>query len=365
MKDKYLNLVDVANLRRLGAEGRTGLSRAQVDFQTQLSEQSAGIAGFSGSLMIPFYSGDFADAPTTDRRKEKRDLSVAVGGSYLPSKDVPEIGDALRDNLVLEALGARVFGGLKGDCNFPGAGAQIAATWKSENAAADESSPEFLALNLAPKRITAYLDVSQQLLDQNPVVAESFLRAELMAALAVEVQRAAIAGTGADNQPTGILSTAGIGSVALGTNGAAPSLTNLVDLEFAVTGTAKANKGNCGWILSPYVRRKLRLTQSISGAETIWPLTSAYQLLGHSAGVTPSSPDNLTKGSATEVCSAIIFGEMSELIIAFWGPGIAVEAVRSADQAKVGMLTMVATAYANCGVRQPSAFAAIKDALCA
>ncbi len=265
---------------------------------------------------------------------------------------------------MLEKNGARVFGGLIGNTDLPRVATKITASWLSENAAGTSANELFATLSLRPKRVTAFIDCSKQLLTQSPMF-ERFLRQELMATLAVEIQRVAINGTGASNDPLGILGTSGVGAVVGGTNGAAPTYANLCDLEYAVTGTAKADRGNCAWILSPAVRRKLRQTfLNGTGSDPIWSASEAYNLLGHPAGVTPGSPDNLTKGTSSGNCSAIIFGEHSELMIGLWGPGIEVEVTTSTTYAKQGQVLVAATAYVDCGVRSPEAFAIMADALC-
>src|SRR5690606_27444867 len=119
---------------------------------------------------------------------------------------------ALREQLVLEQLGARIFGGLQSDVNFPRARADIHAEWLSETAAAAPADLSFAGLPLAPRRIAASIRVSTELLAQGDVI-EPFLRMELTRALAAEIQRAAVAGTGAVHEPLGIINTPGIAMV--------------------------------------------------------------------------------------------------------------------------------------------------------
>ena len=223
----------------------------------------------------------------------------------------------------------------------------------------------FAQFALIPFRATASLTISTQLFDQQENI-EAFLRSELGAALGEEIQRVAIGGTGSGNQPTGIINTSGIGAVVGGTNGVAPTNANLCYLEYEVTGTSKADRGHCGWICSPAVRRKLRQTFiNGSGSDPLWDTDGAYELFGYPAAVTPSSPDTLTKGGSSGVCSAIVFGEMSELFIGLWGDGIGVEAVTGTTTQAQGKILLIATAYVSCGVRTPAAFAAMLDALAA
>lgn len=313
---KYPLLTEIARCALVGTNVVRSLTREQTDAQIELR-------GFLGTadIIIPFRENRAAMSATGQ-------TSVAgdQGGMTIGTQ-VPEIGTALRANLVLAQLGARVFEGLSGNVNLPHGGPAIAAAWFAENGSITDAGSTFAQFALTPLRVAAYLTVSTQLINQQQNV-EAWLRNELMAALAVEIQRVAIAGTGASNQPLGIINTSGVGSVAGGTNGLAPTHAHMAALEYAVTGTKQADRGHCAYLCSPYVRQKLRQTFiNGAGSEPVWSREQAYSLLGHPAGVTPSSPDTLTKGTSSGVCSAIVFGEMSELMIGLWGDGIAVEAL--------------------------------------
>jgi len=323
-----------------------GQAAAQEELRASFGSQVS-----TAGLILPFY--------------EARDMTAGTAsqGGHTVGRLVPEIGTALRAGLVLEGLGARVFGGLRENTGLPRAKPGLAAAWLSETAAGSQVDLIFSSLELTPKRVSAFLTVSLRLLAQQPN-AELFLRAELMGALGAEIQRVAIGGTGAGNEPLGIVNTIDVAAVVGGTNGLAPTYGHLQDLEFAVTGTASADRGQCAWLLSPKVRKKLRsLFINGTGSAPIWAPAEAYRLFGHPAGVTPSAPDALTKGSSIGVCSAIIFGEMSELIIGLWGDGIDVSVVYDKANAIAGNVVLSASAYVDVGVRTPEAFAVMADAL--
>ena len=337
--------------------GNRRLTSEQLTAQEELraNTPSNGEAG----IILPFYGDEHRAMSATGTTS----TSLDQGGQTIATV-IPEIGTALRGNLVLEGLGARIWGGLRYNTSFPRVKTAISAAWITETAGSSDGQDLFATLAMVPHRVQASLLVSNQLLRQTPQ-SEAFLRQELMAALAIGIESIAINGTGT-NQPTGILATTGIGSVVGGINGLAPTGANLCDLEYAVTGTAKADRGHVGWLFSPYARRKLRQTPIIVGSG--WPCIdtdNAYDLLGHPAGVTPSVPDNLSKGTSTNVCSAIICGEFSELFVGIFGAGIAIDALQDATLAAAGQTRIYATAYIDAGVRSAEAFAAMKDALCA
>jgi HK97 family phage major capsid protein len=382
---KFPNIYEIARAARSTVEISRALTREQHADQDELrSAFKMKIGGPAAGVVLPWYAerrqrgaADRRELRFTDRRGERVSISLgadteerdasATGGDHFGftiGQAVPEIGAALRDRLVLEQLGARVLGGLRDDVNLPRAKATLHADWLSETAATTDDTDELFAqLALTPRRITASLPVSDQLLLQGEAV-ESFLRSELMAALAVELQRAIIAGAGGA-EPAGLLTYgSGIGLVEGGADGAAPIYANLCDLEHLVTGVAKADRGHLGWLVSPAVRKKLRQTPLFAGGSVpIWRENEAESLLGHAAGVTPSVPDDLTKGASTN-CSLIAFGEMSELCIGLWGSGVIVSAIRDAALARTGKTLVIGTLYADGGLRSPEAFAMMKDALC-
>jgi len=121
----------------------------------------------------------------------------------------------------------------------------------------------------------------------------------------------------------GLLNTSGIGSVAGGTDGAAPTYEHLVDLETAVS-SANADVGNLGYLTNSKVRGKLRKTQEFASTngKAVW--TSGRErvigeVLGYDAHVTNAMPSNLVKGGSGAVCSAIAFGNWADMIIGMWG----------------------------------------------
>ena len=82
--------------------------------------------------------------------------------------------------------------------------------------------------------------------------------------LADAIDTAAINGSGSSNQPTGILNTSGIGSVAGGTNGLAPTLDHLMDLKKEVA-VDNADVASCGFLTNAKVEGvlgKLKDSQS-------------------------------------------------------------------------------------------------------
>lgn len=282
------------------------------------------------------------------------------GGTTIQT-DLRGLVSPLYSKTVLAGLGATIWGGLLGNISIPTIGDTTEQTEKAENGDADEVTALTGSITLSPKRLPVILDISKQLEIQSSLDIEAWVINHLLKKAGIRIDRMAINGAGSSNQPTGILNTAGIGSVAGGTNGAAPNWANIIALETAVSAT-DADVGSLHYLTNPKVRGKLKTTEKFTGTNgmPIWGETDS--LNGYHAGVTTVVPSNLTKGTANAICSAIIFGNFEDLIIGGWG-GIDVQVVTDVASAKAGRKSIVATLFYDAVVQRAASFAAMKDAL--
>lgn len=303
-------------------------------------------------------------------RMGQRDLVVGTptaGGNLVATELLgSSFIELLRNALVLDQLGVTFLRDLSGNIAIPKQTGDATGYWVAENAAPTESQQTVGQLLLTPKTIGAYCDFSRKLLIQSSIDVEAFIRADLAAILARMIQVGAINGDGTGGAPTGILNTSGIGSVAGGTNGLAPTYAHMVDLETAV-GQANGDVGNLRFLTNSKVRGKLRKTEIFTGTSGHPVFTSQPgsagngDILGYDAVVTNSVPSNLVKGSSGAVCSAAIFGAWQQLIVALWG-GLDIMLDPYTGSAS-GTRRVVAFQDVDIGVRQVAAFAAMKDAL--
>lgn len=294
----------------------------------------------------------------------KRDLLVGTptAGGNLVQTDLlaGSFIDVLRNKLILNELGITTLTGLQGPVAIPRKSASSTAYWVAENGAVTESQPAFDQVTMSPKTVGALVDISRRMFLQSSPDIESLVRMDIIDTLAVALDAAGISGTGASNQPRGILNTAGIGSVAGGTNGANVNWQNIVDLEAAVA-TANADIGNLGYLSNAKQRGKFKGTTKTSPATSfIWDGGEA-PVNGYKCGISSQVPSNLTKGTSSGVCSAILFGNWADLVLGLWG-GLDLIIDNSTGSA-AGTVRVVALQDADFGVRQAASFAAMQDAL--
>ena len=286
---------------------------------------------------------------------------ITTGTAPLVPTDLMGFIDALYAKLICVNLGAEVWSGLTANISIPRVATAATAGWATEVANASDAGSDTESVSVTPKRLTCYQDVSKLLIAQSPYSVEGIMRNLFISAMSVALDRACIAG--AANGPTGLLSTSGIGDVAGGANGLAPTLAHMLATvrEVAID---NADFGKLAFACSPQARWKLMSTAVESGhPERVWNILQPETLIGYKAGVSTIVPDNLTKGTSSGVCSAIIFGNWAEMIIAnFSGIDITVDQYSQAIGNKV---RIVLNSFWDSVLKHPASFAAMKDALCA
>ncbi len=122
---------------------------------------------------------------------ETRAMQVTGGGGVHDSvveTEIDGILEPLYANSVLSQLGARWYTGLpKGDVKVPIMGKGNVG-WEGEIAAAQATGNTFTTKKLSPKRLTAYVDISKQLLVQDTIGVEAAIRRDIVNALNDKLQ---------------------------------------------------------------------------------------------------------------------------------------------------------------------------------
>ncbi|MFK2904570.1 phage major capsid protein [Dyella ginsengisoli] len=345
-------------VRALNALANPGDARAREEaaFEFEASRAAADKQGRSvKGLLVPF-----------DVLNAKRELTVGTpaNGGDLVATDLlsGNFIDLLRNRMVLNKMGTQFLSGLVGNVAIPRQTGGATFYIVTEGNAPTASLQSFDQVPMSPKTGAGRTQISRKLLLQSSISIESFVQRDLATVMALGMQAIGIKG-GGSNEPVGILATSGIGSVVGGTNGAAPTWGNIIDLETAIA-QANADVGAMGYLTNAKVRGKLKQTQKFSGAnaDPIWG-DGNTPLNGYMAGVTNAVPSNLTKGTSAGDCSAIIFGNFADLIYGMWGGlELQVDPYSSGD---TGSVIVRAFQDFDVAVRHAESFAAMQDALTA
>ena len=139
---------------------------------------------------------------------ETRTMQVTGGGGVhdqVVETEIQGILEPLYAESVLAKLGVRFYSGLpKGDVQVPIMG-KGSVGWAGEVAAASATGNTFTTVLLQPKRLTAYVDISKQLLAQDTIGVEAAIRRDIVNALNDKLE-ATIFGTAAGDttKPAGI-----------------------------------------------------------------------------------------------------------------------------------------------------------------
>lgn len=298
-------------LRALNALANPGDAAAQraAAFERECSEAAAAKLGKqSRGFMVP-----------TEIQKRDLNVTTATAGGNLVATDLlgGSFIDALRNAMVIDKMGTRMLTGLVGNIAIPRLSGTGTAYWVAENTAPTESDQTIAQVTMSPKTVGAFTDISRRLLLQSSLDVEAMVQNDLATILGLAIQQAAINGSGASNQPSGIL-TRVTASVIGGANGAAPTWANIVQLESDVA-VANADVGTLGYLTNARVRGKLKTTSKVTGQNGfVWD-DGDTPMNGYRTAVTNAVPSNLVKGTSGSVCSAIVFGNFADLVIGMWG----------------------------------------------
>jgi HK97 family phage major capsid protein len=250
------------------------------------------------------------------------DTATATSGAELKYTEFGgEVIELLRNMAAVIVSGARVLPGLTSPISFPKQTGAGTAYWMGENGGADATESELATgvVTLAPKTLQATTKFSRQLLQQSVIAIEPMVRADLAATHALAIDRAALHGTGANNQPTGIYRTTSVNAKAMG---GVPDFGKIQDMITAVA-TNNALMRSLGWLTTPGMAGKLAQTlkASAAGSDMIW--TGKYDdgmLNGYKAIATNQVSALMNVLVDTGGTShGMIFGNWDDLLIGLWG----------------------------------------------
>ena len=280
---------------------------------------------FSGQIQLP-----------VEERGDAVAATVATDGKEIVATDKLNILGPLMDKSVLAEAGATFLTGLVGNISIPTYTGSTCG-WKGELEAADNGKGNFGSVELSPKRLTAYIDISKQFLAQDSVGAEEMLRADIVNALVAKLESTIFGDAAGDNtKPAGIFNSAEV---------VAPSYQAVCDAEAAV----KDYSGEKRFVMGPSAKSAFKQA-TISGAK------SDLRLLledGEVDGYPVSDSSNVVAGGYA-------FGDFGELVVAQWG-GIDI-VVDPYTLATKNAIRLVINAYFDAKVRRDGAIKAYKIA---
>lgn len=275
--------------------------------------------------------------------RQQRDLTVASGsaGGFLVETANLGFIDLLRNRSVMLAMGSTRLTGLQGNVAIPKQTTAGTATWLANEASTiTETNQVFAQVSLTPKTVGGYTELSRLLLLQSNPSAESLVMNDLATIVALAVDLAGLAGTGASGQPTGITQTAGIGGV----TGTSIAYAGIVEFQTDVA-TGNALTPNSGWVTTPAVAGLLK--QRVKFTSTASPIWEGQLLDGTVDGYRAMASNQVPTAS-------MIFGDFGQAIVAEWGV-LSLE-INPYANFQAGIVGVRAIYTVDIGIRIPAAF---------
>lgn len=305
---------DIANNRNLD-------ERSQEVVNAGIAEMRKAGQSYSGQIVLPI--------------EERGDIqaTVATNGQEVVAEDKLNILEPLRANLVMAQAGATYMSGLVGNVSIPVySGSNVG--WAGEVDAATDGAGKFSEVNLEPKRLTAFIDISKQFLIQDSVSAEEMLKNDIVRAISNELEKTILGNAaGSNTKPAGVFNGVTADTTALDFKG-------IVDMEQALED--KNVTGNLAFIVAPNVKATLKTTLKSTGV-------SGYLMEGREVDGIPVY--------STSACTSkgMVLGNFSDYVIGQWG-GIDLT-VDPYTQAASGKVRLVINAYFDAKPRRAEAFA--------
>lgn len=309
---------------------------AVIEEATRLHRSVAATAENCGELILPLsYQKRAAYSAETEATK-----GVVI------DEEQQELLLPLEANLVLSQAGVRMMTGLVGNIYWPKhTAAQV--FWEGENDEAKGGKSEFSKGKLySPKRLTAYVDISKQLLIQENRSVEGLIRQLLAIAIAQKVEKTALDNTSTgENVPDGMFQT-------LSNVSGAMDWGKIVELETNAD-LNNALFGNLAYIMHPSLvgKAKTKVKDPSGAGGFLFGNDGTGMLNGYRALRTNNIPKGLGDG-ADEF--GIVFGNWADYFLGQWG---AIDmTVDPYTQATKGAVRLVVNSYWNMGMIRPESF---------
>ncbi|WP_103729933.1 phage major capsid protein [Novosphingobium sp. HII-3] len=276
---------------------------------------------------------------------EKRVQTTGNSGAILPTDFRPDqFVSALTATAALTSLGATTLSGLTGNVEIPRETGSPNVGWVAENTALPTGNATFDSLTLSPHHVGVISEISRNMVMQASPSIEQLLRQMMARDIALEIDRAGLAGTGTGAEPRGILNDPDVPVV--------PFDTDLftTTAEMITTADLANVTGGRGFLSTNGVKgMALKLRDA---NERAIPLSETFH--GETALFTNQAPADLGTGTDEH---ALVYGNWSDFLIGIWSQlDILVNPYAETAYSK-GNILIRAMATVDFGVRRPASFA--------
>jgi len=225
----------------------------------------------------------------------------------------------------------------------------LEADWS--NVSPDIGNNSINASEAEPRRLSAYVVVSDMLRVQNELLVGAWLEQQLLASVGRALDKAALVGTGTNNQPTGILNDAGIITHTRASTGI-NSLADMAAMERAIADdNGEDNAEDYLWVSDTATRETLRNTAATAAGTTfgrsLWEPHPTNNLgrsgvMGYEAIASVHAPANTLILAQKRALAFVDFNKLT------------IENLVDSAQGKAGFRTMLVSGFFDFAVLEPS-----------
>ena len=232
----------------------------------------------------------------------------SAGGYTVPAHLMSQLIDAMRAKTVAVQAGALTIPLETEKTTIARLDSDPQAGWRLELGAVAESNPTFGAVTFTARSLACLVKVSRELLEDS-INIDSAIMTAFANAMAGELDRVALFGSGTAPEPRGLFNTNGVSAVSMGDNGAA--LSNYSKMLDAIYEMEISNaSAPTAWVMSPRTSRVLNGLTDTTGQ----PLNAPKAVSDIPRLVSSTVPINQEHGTANNA-SPIILGDFSQLLI--------------------------------------------------
>ena len=270
---------------------------------------------------------------------DMRAYTVTDEGNDVVGTDVFDIFAPLRAKNVLTDAGVRVITGIKNNVQVPVFGA-TEAKFADEVANASDGTGAITSVKLSPKRVTAKVPVSLELLAQDSIGIENMIREDLQNAVYAAVEDK-VFGRQAESTDVyaGIIN--GVANASISDVSTFAALTNME----ATVETANVDVSKCKYVVSPSGRGKLRAMPKS---------TKTTELVMQNGEI--DGTEVLSTGHLNDVSVNVIYGDWSNIVVGAWD-NVQIDTVRDTASLSAGTVNLIVNAYVDVKCARKNAFA--------
>ncbi|MBY6163253.1 phage major capsid protein [Mameliella alba] len=217
--------------------GRILIDSGEARDKFQVAARAKRQDEYRGLTLGRYFRAMTTGAKTDTERRALSEGSDSAGGYTVPEYLGGALIDALRAQSVCVRAGAQTMPLSTSINNVAKLNADPTPAWRQELGSVAESDPTFGNVALNPQSLAVKCSVSHELLEDS-LNLERELPRVMSAAMAVELDRVALLGSGTAPEPRGVANVSGIG-----TNALAGALTSYAPFVTARTGILSANAG--------------------------------------------------------------------------------------------------------------------------